>query len=118
MIVLLYYCGSVGVKKWWILINLYDATTVGVELPVTSVNQHVDKEELEFAVWTLEPQDVTEPRGRISFLNGQELQTMIDVNQIDPNTFLTNLTIPAVKKKVQDGIVLPPISISFVCYNH
>ena len=68
-----------------------------------------------YAAWTLSPAE-QDPFSQIALLNGSPLPLTVDRSQVDPAAFLRGIVQPPVRHPVQDGILLAPLSTSFVCY--
>jgi hypothetical protein len=92
-----------------LLINLRDLEAVEVRLPALGT-QH-------YSAWTLMPASLSPFSGSIQ-LNGAVLPDVVDTRDRDPSAFLRQIPHPAVHRLVGTGIVLPPLSISFVCMSH
>ena len=105
-------CGgsSGGSGLQLLLLNLGN-TSAAVELPLGGAT------DASFAAWSLAPASDGDAFGIGATLNGAALPVVINTTAVDPRTFLQRITQPAAGGKVSDGIVLPRLSTTFVCYD-
>jgi hypothetical protein len=47
---------------------------------------------------------------------GASLPAVVDASKVDPRTFLQRIVQPPRRAPVADGVTLPPLSVTFVCY--
>lgn len=66
-----------------------------------------------FVAWTLSSGG--DPFSELALLNGEPLNTTVDVATADPATFLSAILQPAQQGHVLDGIDVTPLSTAFVC---
>ena len=104
------YCGTSAGGIQLLLLNLANATS-SVTLPVVAGGP------TSYAAWSLAPTPSGGAFGTGALLNGLLLQDGIDVSKADPRGYLQQIVQPAVTGSVgAAGIVLPPLSSTFVCY--
>ena len=93
-----------------VLLNLDAAAPADVALPPPAAG-----ESGELAAWTLAAGGGG-PFAAAATLNGAELPAVVDASKVDPRTFLQRIVQPPRRAPVADGVTLPPLSVTFVCY--
>jgi len=97
---------SAGDVLQLLLVNLGDVDAVEARLPARSTQR--------YSAWTMTPASLS-PFSTGIRLNDAELPDVVDASDSDPSTFLRQIPQFAVHRLAGSGIVLPPLSISFVC---
>jgi hypothetical protein len=71
-----------------------------------------------FAAWSLTalPGQPEGPFTLLSAINGVPTATTVDVSKGNPAAFLSGITQAAVTGSIEDGVALPPLSTTFLCY--
>jgi hypothetical protein len=91
-----------------LLINLSNTTKAQVTLPPAAGGST-------FSAWVLSPLG-GDPFGTQALVNNVQAPTIIDAAKVDPTTFLQEIIWPPVTGGVADGLGLPPLSTTFLCY--
>ena len=122
-------CGSSPLQL--LLINLDDLQPVTVALPKPPTSGHAAAAAAtSFSAWTLSPPTGADTRAAAAAgtaaplqpfskrvrLNGALLPDSVDTSSPAGTDFLGAIPAPARHGALSAGIVLPPVSVSFVCY--
>lgn len=114
-----------------LLINLDDLTNLSVALPTVSTDDTtppMGAAAMPLAAWTLSPPVVApaqagtqnpaqvQPFSKRVRLNGELLPDTVDISKPGGVGFLGVIPVDAQHGEVAAGIVLPPVSVTFVCY--
>ena len=92
-----------------LLLNL-DAGSAHVSLPPGSPAAR-------YAAWSLTSGAADgDPFSLLAALNGSPLPTTVDAAVVNPATFLSSIEQPPVTGRAADGVVVPALSTTFVCY--
>lgn len=110
-------CASASVQL--VLLYLNETAGAAVSLPAAPARKgHVGQPESApgfYSAWTLTSTD-GDPFSTLSSLNGAALPTTVDAAHVNPATFLSKITQPAHTGRIADGLPVPPLSTTFVCY--
>jgi hypothetical protein len=98
-------CGALSL----LLLNLENSSSTAVALPPPEAGGGA------YAAWTLTAAG-GDPFARGAELNGAALPLVVDQAHIDPSTFLQRIVQAPLRAPVAAGVLLPPLSTTFLCY--
>jgi len=97
-----------------LLINLDNSSQVTAQLPAVSGSTS-------YSQWALQPgesqQHVPKPFSKIAKLNSVGLHVDVDVAVLDPSKYLEDVPVAPVKQPISTNVILPPLSVSFICFD-
>lgn len=105
-------CASASVQL--LLLNLDSAAGASVALPAAT--QGGGAAPGLYSAWTLTSGGESDPFSTLTALNGAALPTTVDSASINPATFLSKIVQPANTGRVSDGVPVPPLSTTILCY--
>ena len=96
-----------------ILINLEDTQPVQASpLPLLT---GMEPDSITMA-WVFTPGPSSGSSGEDITLNDELLPSLVNVDSMDPSSFLQYFIVPPVEGSAAEGIILPPLSTAFLCY--